>query len=58
MVNITSASTLTDDGSNTIIKLPKSITHNAGDENGVVDNVSIVEIGQIDPNGVDYDYRF
>ena len=55
---VTSASTLTDDGSNTIIKLPKSITHNAGDENGVVDNVSIVEIGQIDPNGVDYDYRF
>jgi len=55
---VTSASTLTDDGSNTIIKLPKSITHNAGDEDGVVDNVSIVEIGQIDPNGVDYDYRF
>ncbi len=56
---VTATSNITDDGSSTFITLPKSITHNASDtEDGVVDNVSIVEVGQISQAGIDYDYRF
>ena len=51
--------TLSNDGVNTTIILSEKITHNAsGAEGAVTDNISVVEIGEIDPAGVDYDYRF